>query len=91
MARRVDRPLRVLGEGVNRIGRGDLNFRVDLKTGDEIENLAGEFNKMTGALQEAYMKLRKQGRAKDPRTRDSEREAQRTGQAEVALLIQCLP
>ena len=57
VARRVIHPLRVLGEGVNRIGRGDLNFRVDLKTGDEIENLAGEFNKMTGALQEAYGRL----------------------------------
>jgi signal transduction histidine kinase len=57
VARRVINPLRVLGEGVDRIGRGDLNFRVDLKTGDEIENLAGEFNKMTGALQEAYGRL----------------------------------
>jgi signal transduction histidine kinase len=57
VARRVIGPLRVLGQGVQRIGSGDLRFRVDLKTGDEIESLAAEFNKMTGALQEAYSRL----------------------------------
>ena len=43
--------------GVERIGKGDLDFRLHIKTGDEIENLAEEFNKMTGALQEAYKDL----------------------------------
>ena len=57
VARRVIRPLRVLGEGVDRIASGDMGFRVDLKTGDEIETLAGEFNRMAGALQEAYSRL----------------------------------
>ena len=57
VARRVLRPLRALGEGVTRIGSGDLGFRVNLKTGDEIETLAEQFNKMTGALQEAYNRL----------------------------------
>src|SRR4029077_16197175 len=53
----VIRPLRVLGEGVDRIASGDMGFRVDLKTGDEIETLAGEFNRMAGALEEAYSRL----------------------------------
>jgi signal transduction histidine kinase len=57
IARRVLRPLRRLGEGVDRIGRGDLNSRVDLKTGDEIETLAEQFNKMAAALQDAYNRL----------------------------------
>jgi signal transduction histidine kinase len=57
VARRVIGPLRVLGQGVRRIGSGDLGFRVELKTGDEIEALAEEFNKMTSALQEAYTGL----------------------------------
>lgn len=57
VARRVVRPLRKLHEGVGRIGSGDLGFRVDLKTGDELEALGEEFNKMTGALQEAYSDL----------------------------------
>jgi signal transduction histidine kinase len=57
VARRVVGPLGVLGQGVQRIGRGDLGFRVELKTGDEIESLAEEFNKMTTALQESYTDL----------------------------------
>jgi len=57
VARRVVRPLRKLREGVGQIGSGDLSFRVDLKTGDELEALGEEFNKMTAALQEAYSNL----------------------------------
>ena len=57
VSRRVLRPLDVLRHGVGRIGKGDLDFRLDLKTGDEIEILAEEFNKMTASLQEAYAGL----------------------------------
>lgn len=57
VARRVLHPLQKLGEGVGRIGSGDLSFRVNLKTGDELEALGEEFNKMTSALQEAYSDL----------------------------------
>ena len=53
VARRVVRPLGRLREGVERIGAGDFGFRLELKTGDEIEALAEEFNKMSAALQEA--------------------------------------
>jgi signal transduction histidine kinase len=51
------RPVRILSEGVERIGTGDLGYRLDLKTGDEIEILADEFNKMTTQLQESYSNL----------------------------------
>jgi signal transduction histidine kinase len=61
VARRVVRPLGALREGVERIGRGDLSYRLDLKTGDEIEVLAEEFNKMTGQLQESYGSLEQRG------------------------------
>jgi len=57
LARRVVRPVRILREGVERIGTGDLGYRLDLKTGDEIEVLADEFNKMTTQLQESYANL----------------------------------
>jgi signal transduction histidine kinase len=60
VARRVVQPLRRLRQGVERIGRGDLAFRVELKTGDEIEVLADEFNKMTADLQKAYSGLEEQ-------------------------------
>src|ERR1043166_801870 len=57
LARRVIRPLEVLRAGVDRIGHGDLNHHLHLKTGDEIEVLADEFNKMTDALKESYAGL----------------------------------
>ena len=57
VARRVVRPLQTLRRGVERISSGDLDFRLQIKTGDEIEILAEEFNKMTEALQEAYTGL----------------------------------
>ncbi|HWI15984.1 MAG TPA: cache domain-containing protein, partial [Burkholderiales bacterium] len=57
VARHVIRPLELLRNGAGRIGRGDLAFRLDLKTGDEIEILAEEFNRMTASLQEAYAGL----------------------------------
>ena len=57
VGRRVVRPLQALQRGVERIGKGDLNHRLNLKTGDEIEILADEFNEMAGHLREAYTGL----------------------------------
>jgi signal transduction histidine kinase len=59
VARRVVRPLETLKNGVERIGSGDMNSRLDLKTGDDIEVLAEEFNRMAESLREAYSGLEK--------------------------------
>jgi len=57
VARRVIRPLSNLREGVIRIGRGEWDARLELKTGDEFEILAEEFNKMTKTLKDAHTDL----------------------------------
>ena len=57
VARRILRPLQTLRQGVERIGSGDLGFRLTVQTGDELERLAEEFNRMTARLQEAYAGL----------------------------------
>ena len=57
VSRRVIRPLETLRQGVERIGKGDLNTRLEIKTGDEIEILADEFNEMAAHLREAYTGL----------------------------------
>jgi signal transduction histidine kinase len=57
VARRVVRPVEALRKGAERIGRGDLDFRLNLRTGDEIEVLADEFNRMTEHLRDAYTGL----------------------------------
>jgi signal transduction histidine kinase len=67
VARRVVRPLETLRKGVQRIGGGDLNARLEVNTGDEIEVLADEFNKMTENLRGAYNGLE---RKVAERTRD---------------------
>jgi len=67
VARRVVRPLETLRDGVERIGRGDMNSHLELKTGDEIEVLAEEFNKMAHNLRRAYDELE---RKVAERTRD---------------------
>jgi signal transduction histidine kinase/HAMP domain-containing protein len=67
VARRVIRPLSTLREGVERIGSGELGYRLEVKTGDEIEALADEFNKMTAQLQESYAGLEQKV---EERTRD---------------------
>ena len=50
LARRLVRPIRALTEGAGRIGAGDLGHRLEVKTGDEIERLAEQFNQMTSQL-----------------------------------------
>jgi signal transduction histidine kinase len=42
---------------VERIGKGDLDHRLDMKTSDDIEILADEFNKMAAHVKEAYTNL----------------------------------
>lgn len=57
VARRILRPLQTLRDGVARIGDGDLAFRLQVTTGDELEMLAEEFNRMTARLEAAYLEL----------------------------------
>ena len=60
VARRVVRPLQTLRLGAQRIGAGDLDFRLAVKTGDEIELLAEEFNRMVEKLKASYDTLERQ-------------------------------
>jgi len=57
MTRRFVRPVEELRHGVEEIGAGNLEHRFKLKTGDELEVLADEINKMADTLQEAYQGL----------------------------------
>jgi len=50
-------PIRELHQGAEIIGSGNLDHRVNIKTGDEIEWLAEEFNKMAGELTVSYATL----------------------------------
>lgn len=43
-------PMRKLREGIERIGKGDLDYKVGIKSTDEIGQLADSFNAMAGNL-----------------------------------------
>ncbi|MDH3672447.1 MAG: adenylate/guanylate cyclase domain-containing protein [Gammaproteobacteria bacterium] len=54
---RVVRPLQALRQGVARIGGGELDHRIDVQTGDELQVFADEFNQMTAKLRESYANI----------------------------------
>lgn len=56
-ARRMVGPISRLEEGAAVIGSGDLTHRIDVRTGDELEALANQFNDMAGRLEESRVGL----------------------------------
>jgi signal transduction histidine kinase len=54
---RMTGPILELRQGAATIGAGNLEHRTNIQTGDEIQELADEFNKMTDALQNSYATL----------------------------------
>jgi signal transduction histidine kinase/HAMP domain-containing protein len=56
-ARGMARPIRTLSEGAQRIAAGELDQSIAIRTGDELEALADEFNRMSGRLRESYAGL----------------------------------
>ena len=62
LASRMVVPIRALRAGAARIGRGDLDQRIAIKSGDELEALADQFNDMASRLRESYADLEKRSK-----------------------------
>jgi signal transduction histidine kinase len=56
----IFQPLETLQEGVRRVASGNFDGRIELKSGDELEELASAFNDMTRRLQSKYSDLTNQ-------------------------------
>ena len=67
MARRMLVPIKALRAGAHRLGTGDFSHRIEVKTSDELEELADQFNGMASQLAETYSGL--EAKVKE-RTRD---------------------
>ncbi|PDT83966.1 adenylate cyclase [Bradyrhizobium sp. Y36] len=57
LARRMIIPITALRDGAQLLGEGDFSHRIDVHTSDELEDLAGQFNRMAGQIQETYSNL----------------------------------
>lgn len=67
LSRRMTAPIQALSASAARLGSGDLGHRIEVRTGDEVEALATNFNRMAGQLEESYAGLE---RTVDERTRE---------------------
>ena len=64
LARRMIGPIRLLEDGVARIGAGQFDHRISLATGDEFGRLATQFNGMAGELAVSRERSERIGRLK---------------------------
>ena len=85
LARRMVGPIRALSAGAERIGGGDFAQRISIRTGDELEGLANQFNDMGARLQESYADL--ENKVEQRTAELSESLQQQTATADVLKVI----
>jgi signal transduction histidine kinase len=85
LARRMVGPIQALRAGAERIGSGDFAQRISIKTGDELEGLADQFNDMGARLQESYADLENKVEQRTAELRESLE--QQTATSEVLQVI----
>ena len=64
LAQRIVTPIRALHSGAARIGDGALEQKIDVDTGDELEDLADQFNQMGERLLDSYANVERMSQLK---------------------------
>ncbi|MBN1191786.1 MAG: SpoIIE family protein phosphatase [Dehalococcoidales bacterium] len=59
LSRTITRPIKALVKGSEAIGQGNLEYKVNINSGDELEELANSFNRMSTDLQKYTTELRR--------------------------------
>ena len=70
----IDRPIRTLIMGTERLGAGELSYRIPLSRSDELGVLAGSFNTMARNLEAAYRELKNWSQMLEKRVQEKTRE-----------------
>lgn len=70
----LTRNIAKLRDGVESLGRRQLDFRLDIKSGDEIESLAKSYNAMADSLQEYSQTLERKVEDRTARVKEVERQ-----------------
>src|SRR5271169_6816712 len=78
-------PIQMLRAGAQRIGGGDLSQRISVKTGDELEGLADQFNDMANRLQESYSGLERKVELRTGELAQSVQELRALGEVSQAV------
>ncbi|HEX75345.1 MAG TPA: GAF domain-containing protein [Dehalococcoidia bacterium] len=73
LSRAITRPILALTRGAEVVGKGELDYSIEVDTGDEIQRLAEQFNTMASALNESYTNLE---RKVEERTRQERQRAE---------------
>src|SRR5215471_6876939 len=77
--------IQALRAGAARIGSGDLASRISIKTSDELEALADQFNQMAGQLQASYADLEKKVKLRTGELAQSVEELRALGEVSQAV------
>jgi signal transduction histidine kinase len=85
LARRMVGPIQALQAGAARIGGGDFSQRISIKTGDELEALADQFNDMGSRLQESYSDLERKVELRTQELAESVEELRALGEVSQAV------
>jgi len=104
ISRSISKPIKELGNAAGEIGKGNLDTKIDIRSSDEIGQLANSFNKMAGdlAIYQKHLEELVEGRTVQLRTANEQlqqeinerkrmEEALRETSGQLTALIEAIP